>query len=202
MLAEQFTETFRDEHRRMRDMLLGLMEAFQTNDSEGIRAGIEEISVHAAPHFLYEEEALYPALVGLYGEEYVNNKLLAEHDLALEAAQKLLELAQAEEIDEDASRYGIELVRQLLPHVSERDGLSVIVEILEPETVDRIRKAQKKSKQSRTSLSALAARGKKRRTIARKPGGGTRKTVKPKAARPIAKPARKAPRKAHRRRSA
>lgn len=201
MLAEEFIETFRDEHRRMRDILLSLVDAFQTNDSEGIREGIEEMAAHAGPHFLYEEEALYPALVSVYGEDYVN-RLLAEHDLALEAAQRLTEMAAGEEIDEEAAEQGMELVRQLLPHVSERDGLAIIVEVLAPEKVEKIRRAQEKSKLSGTKLSALAERAKKRRAAAEKPGRAKPGKGKPKAAKSVAKAARKAPRKARGRRPA
>jgi hemerythrin HHE cation binding domain-containing protein len=199
MLVEEFTETFRDEHRRMRDTLLGLMDAFQTNDGESIRKGIEEITAQAEPHFLYEREALYPALVDFYGPEYVD-KLLAEHDLAVEATRRLSELAEAEEMDEEASRYGVQLIRQLLPHVIERDGLSVMVEVFAPETVDKIRKAQEKSRKVATTRAGSAERPKKRRAAARKPGTATRRTLEANSAKPIGKP--KARRKARARRQA
>ena len=114
MPVNQFTEVFRDEHRQMRDMLLGLIDAFQSSDSERVRQGIEEMTAHAAPHFQYEQQALYPALADVHGDSYVE-KLLAEHGQALEAALQLAELAEQEELDEEALEYGLDLVRQLLP---------------------------------------------------------------------------------------
>lgn len=187
MLASQFIETFRDEHRRMRDILLSLSNAFETSDRQAIREGVEEMEAHAAPHFLYEEEALYPALAELYGDGYVV-KLLDEHDLAVAAAQELMELAQKEEIDEEAAEYGAELVRRLLPHVSERDGISMIVEVLSPEKVETIRAAQEKSSARGAKLSALAERAKKRKRVA-----APRKSTR--AAKPKAKAARQPVRK-------
>ena len=84
MLANQFTEVFREEHRQMRDMLLGLMDAIEANDVEAVRQGIGEMAAHAGPHFHYEEQVLYPALAEIYGADYVE-RLGAEHDAALEA---------------------------------------------------------------------------------------------------------------------
>ncbi len=165
MLANEVIEIFRDEHRRMRDILLSLGDAFETSDLEAIKEGVEEMAAHAAPHFLYEEQALYPLLAELHGEGYVD-KLLDEHDLAVAAAQELMELAQREEIDEQAAEYGAELIRRLLPHVSERDGISMIVEVLSPEKVEAIREAQEKSKARGAKLSALAERAKKRKLVA------------------------------------
>src|SRR5271166_2732353 len=101
MPLEQFNEVFRDEHRRLRDMLLGLIEAFESSDSERARQGIEEMAAHAAPHFQYEQEALYPALADVHGETYIE-KLLEEHAQAVAAAQQLAELAEQEELDEQA----------------------------------------------------------------------------------------------------
>lgn len=187
MLVNQFIETFRDEHRRMRDILLSLGDAFETSDHQAIRDGVEEMEAQAAPHFLYEEEALYPALAELYGDGYVD-KLLEEHDLAVAAAQELIGLAQKEQIDEEAAEYGAELVRRLLPHVSERDGIAMIVEVLSPEKVETIRGAQEKSSARGIKLSALADRAKKRKRAA-----APRKPIK--AAKPKARAARQSVRK-------
>ena len=60
MLANQFAEAFREEHRQMRDMLLGLMDAIEADDGTvRVRRGIEEMAAHAGPHFHHEEQVLY-----------------------------------------------------------------------------------------------------------------------------------------------
>jgi hemerythrin len=199
MLANQFTEAFREEHRQMRDMLLGLMDAIEANDVESVRQGIEEMAAQTGPHFHHEEQVLYPALAEIYGDEYVA-RLGAEHDAALDAVQELAELAQAEEITPPQAEYGLELVRRLLPHVSDRDGLAVIVEVLPEKTVQEIVRAREKLKRSGKTLLELAQVKKKGRPAARRARGKARKAVasaKSKAvhrkSRPKAKPARKKP---------
>jgi hypothetical protein len=161
MSLEQFNQTFRDEHRQLRDMLLGLIDAFESNDAERVREGVEEMAAHAAPHFEYEGEALYPALAEVHGEDYVE-KLLDEHAQAIAAAQQLAEIAEQEHLDEETLEYGAELVRQLLPHVSDRDGLAVMIEVLEPKAIEKIHKAQKESKKRGVSLATLSKGAKKR----------------------------------------
>jgi hypothetical protein len=159
MLAEQFAETYRDEHRHIRDTLLALMDAFQTNDVEAIRQGVDEMTTEAGPHFYYEGETLYPALAEIYGDEYVD-RLQAEHEQTLAAACELAALADLEEVSPETADYGIELIRGLLPHVSERDGLSVIVEVLNPKQVEEILAARKKAKVAKVSLHEAGKRAK------------------------------------------
>jgi hypothetical protein len=157
MPATEFVETYRDEHRQLRDALLGLIEAFEGIDTERAREAIEEMATIAAPHFHYEQEAIYPALAELHGDEYVE-KLIEEHARAVAAAQQLAELAAQEELDEEAAAYGLELVRQLLPHVSDRDGLAVMVEVMEPAAIKKIHRAQKESKTKGATLAGLKKR--------------------------------------------
>jgi len=197
MLADQFTEAFREEHRQMRDMLLGLMAAVEANDVESVRRGIEEMAAHAGPHFHHEEQVLYPALAEIYGDDYVE-RLGAEHDAALEAVRELAELAEAEEITPQGAEYGLELIRRLLPHVSDRDGLAMIVEVLPEETVHEIVRGREKSKRSGKTLLELAKGKKKGRPVARRARGKARKAAAPAKSKPVArkvkvkaKPARK-----------
>ena len=199
MLADQFTEAFREEHRQMRDMLLGLMDAIEANDIESVRQGIVEMAAHAGPHFHYEEQVLYPALAEIYGEDYVE-KLGAEHDAALATVQELAELAEAEEISPQQTAYGLELVRRLLPHVSDRDGLAVIIEVLPDKTVQQIARGREKSKRSGKTMLELAQGKKKGRPVARRPRGKVRKAAAPakskavpRKARAKARPARRKP---------
>ena len=177
MPVEEFNQIFRDEHRQLRDMLLGLIDAFQASDDERVRQGIEEMAAHAAPHFQYEQEALYPALADLHGDSYVE-KLIDEHAQALEAATRLAELAQQEELDEETAAYGLDLVRQLLPHVTDRDGLAVMIEVLEPEAVEKLHKAQKESKKRGATLASLTKGAKKRAGKGKKATKATAKARK------------------------
>jgi hypothetical protein len=144
MPANEFIESFREEHRRMRDALLGLAEAFEASDEDSIRDRIVAMAADAAPHFLFEREALYPAIMEYYHPGYINH-LIADHAAALDATRELAEMAEADEMDEDAAERGIDLVRRLLPHVSDRDGLSMMVELLPDEQIARMMRAREES---------------------------------------------------------
>jgi Hemerythrin HHE cation binding domain len=166
MLASDFAERFREEHRQLRDILLALRDALENGDTDLVQEEIGELAAMAGPHFHYEGEALYPALAELYGDEYVN-RLLTEHEATLAAARNLAELAEAAEFTPEEFERALDLVGEMLPHVSERDGLAVMVEILPPEQVGAIVQAREQAKQKRISIHEAArhgaAKGKARR---------------------------------------
>jgi hypothetical protein len=174
-MAEEFITTFRDEHSELRDVLLSLAEAFENNDSEGALEAIEEMAALAGPHFHYEQEALYPALAEVHGDEQIE-QLLEQHSQAVEAACQLAELAEREGLDEQAAAYGADLVRQLLPHVAEPDEIAVMVEVLEPQTIKKLHKAHKESKKKGATLADLAKTTRKKTP---------KKKVVAKAAKPV-----------------
>ncbi|MFF5207593.1 hemerythrin domain-containing protein [Streptosporangium sp. NPDC000396] len=133
-ISDQFTETFRQEHREVRDLLFSLINAFTDLDTTRARRVVSAVAAATGPHFRYEEESMYPRLVPIFGAEYVG-KLLADHDGAIRNARELAELADLTEIDQPQAERGIELTRQILPHVSDCDGLSIMVETLPEEDV-------------------------------------------------------------------
>lgn len=133
MSADEFSKMFRDEHRQVRDGLLDLLDAF--SDRDGARAGelLGQIAGLTGPHFRYEEETLYPSLVQIFGAEYVDS-LIDDHDGAISGAKRLVELAGGNlgdtEVDEARK-----IVRSILPHVSDCDGLSLMVERFDEEEI-------------------------------------------------------------------
>lgn len=135
-MSVEFTNTFREEHRQVRDGLLDLMEAFSDRDAERATALLGHVAVLTGPHFRYEEETLYPLLVQIFGPEYIDS-LIDDHDVAIADARRLVELAGGDLGDtevEEARR----LIREILPHVSDCDGLSIMVERLNADEVDAI----------------------------------------------------------------
>lgn len=154
-LSDEFTEIFRNEHRQVRDALLGLIDAFQARDRERIAQLLEQTATLTGPHFRYEEETLYPALTTIFGESYVEH-LFAEHDGAIERARALVGLAQQESLaDADVSR-AVRFLREILPHVSDCDGLSVMVEVLPEEQVQSILAARERSRRAGLDLLSWA----------------------------------------------
>ncbi|HEU5161328.1 MAG TPA: hemerythrin domain-containing protein [Streptosporangiaceae bacterium] len=155
-VVQEFTDIFRTEHRAVRDLLLELVDAFRGRDPERARSLISAIAAATGPHFRYEEEAMYPQLVDIFGDAYVD-KLLADHDGAIRNARELLDLAGNSVLTAEQADRGVELTRQILPHVSDCDGLSIMVETLPEEAVGRILTARRAARAAGLDLLTWAA---------------------------------------------
>lgn len=165
MLADEFTRTFRDEHRQVRDALLNLIQAFRERDVTRIRSLLSQAAALTGPHFRYEEESLYPALVEIFGEAYIA-KLFRDHDRVIGSAKKLIELAGKETLADTDVATAIGLIRGILPHVSDCDGLSIMVERLEEEKVRSILEARARSLGDGLGLLGWADRVRNRPVVA------------------------------------
>jgi hypothetical protein len=143
-LADEFATVFRHEHRQVRDVLLELIDAFQAREHRRIGPLLERTAALTGPHFRYEEEALYPALGAVFEDAYVGD-LYRAHDGAIARARELVDLAQRRELSEaDVSR-AVHMIREILPHVSDCDGLSVMVEVLPERQVQSILEARERA---------------------------------------------------------
>lgn len=143
-LAEEFTQVFREEHRQVRDLLLELIDAFESHERERISATLGQVAALAGPHFRYEEESLYPALVPIFGEPYIES-LFGAHDGAIAGARRLVELAGSDALDDAEVAEAVGIARGILPHVSDCDGLSIMVEVLPAAEVESIFAARERS---------------------------------------------------------
>lgn len=141
MLSDQFTALFRREHRQVRDLLLQLVDAFQQRELPRVRGLLHTVAACTGPHFRYEEEALYPGLVEIFGARYVE-KLFGDHDRAIINARRLVEIAQSDTLTDATATEAVGLVREILPHVSDCDGLSIMVEVLPEEATLEILRAR------------------------------------------------------------
>lgn len=143
-LADTFSTTFREEHREIRDTLLDLISAFEARDRARIGELVGRTAALAGPHFRYEEAALYPALAEIFGQDYIE-QLFADHDRAIGGAKRLVELADRDLLGEEDVTEATRIVRGILPHVSDCDGLSIMVEVLPDEKVQSIFDARERS---------------------------------------------------------
>ena len=145
MLADDFARIFRYEHRIVRDTLLDLVQAFEDRDRERIHILLTSVARFTGPHFRYEEESMYPALTGIFGEEYVQ-KLLRDHDRAIEVAEELVQLSSKADLTGEDVMAAIRLIRgSVMPHVSDCDGLSIMVETLPEAEVQNILDCRRQS---------------------------------------------------------
>lgn len=137
MLSDDFSQIFREEHRQVRDTLIEMESAFEAHDAEAVGGLLTKTAVLTGPHFRYEEESLYPLLGKVFTPEYID-ELLSAHDLIIGRAGRLIELAGSEEITDSVASEAKEHIRQILPHVSDCDGLSIMVETLPEDEVKSI----------------------------------------------------------------
>lgn len=144
MLANQFTQIFRDEHRKVRDVLLDLIQAFQARDRDRIQSLLNQTAGYTGPHFRYEEESLYPTLTDIFGEEYIE-KLMGDHDRAIGRAGRLIELSKKDPLTAEDVAEAVRHLRSILPHVSDCDGLSIMVERVPEAKVQAILEARTRS---------------------------------------------------------
>ncbi|WP_277543590.1 hemerythrin domain-containing protein [Haloarcula laminariae] len=124
---ERVIETFQEEHRQTRDKCLELSDAIEAGDLDRAEGLVREIDAAAGPHFQYEEDALYPALIPFFGEEKVK-ELVAEHDEAIEAAETLAELTGQDSLSEAEKQEALRALPNIMVHVSDCDGLTVYLE--------------------------------------------------------------------------
>jgi hypothetical protein len=156
-LSDTFTRIFREEHREVRDGLLDLVQAFQDRDSKRAQALLDRVAQLTGPHFRYEEESLYPGLVEIFGPEYID-KLLGDHDAAIGTAKELVDVAQKDSLSAEDAATAIRWVRSILPHVSDCDGLSIMVERLADQKIKAIFTARDRAQKESLDLLTWAAK--------------------------------------------
>jgi len=137
MKKETFFKEFREEHREIRDLLFDMITSFGEHNFKKSGELLASLDVLTGPHFRYEEEALYPALIEVFGVHYIN-KLLTDHDLAIARAKKLGAMIETGSEEKDDITECINTVRSILPHVSDCEGLTIMVERLDDAVIDSI----------------------------------------------------------------
>ena len=127
---------FREDHRKVRDGLLEMIDALQSKDVNRAREVLSRLDALVGPHFRFEEEALYPALRVFLGE-YVD-QLLKEHDGVIETARSCAELLRKETLTNEETKQAADAARALLVHVSNCDGLAILTERLKPQEIEQL----------------------------------------------------------------
>ncbi len=154
-VAEKFTTIFRQEHRAVRDTILALVSAFQSKDKETIWPLLEELAGLTGPHFRYEEESLYPELTAFFTDEYVA-KLYGDHDMAIANAKRLIALASVDSLSDEQSRDAVRILQSIMPHVSDCDGLSILIETLPEKTIQAVLDTREAAREENLPLTKWA----------------------------------------------
>jgi hemerythrin HHE cation binding domain-containing protein len=171
---QTFQTIFREEHRVVRDLLLALVDALEARDLERARTLLQQVAATAGPHFRYEEEALYPALVPIFGAGYIE-KLVGDHDFAIASARRLAVVAAQNTLTDDEAAEAIRLVRGILPHVSDCEGLTIMAELFSDSVVESVLETREAAREAGLDLLAWAAEVRTRRAPSHT-GGSLRTT--------------------------
>ncbi|QOS13435.1 hypothetical protein DEQ92_19895 [Haloferax sp. Atlit-6N] len=153
---EYVIETFQKEHRQTRDKCLELSDAIKNEHLERAEELVEALNEAAGPHFQYEEDSLYPALIPFFGAEKVK-ELVAEHDEAIEAAETLAELTGQDSLDEEEKRAALRALPDIMVHVSDCDGLTVYLEKADDEVFDDIARSMEEANEQGLTLTEYDA---------------------------------------------
>ena len=148
---DRFAAVFREEHRVVRDLLLDLVDAYESGNPMRARKVLSEVARNMGPHFRYEEEALYPSLVPVFGSEYIE-KLLPDHDLAIGSARRLVELTNGCGLSEAETSEAVRLTRGILPHVSDCEGLTIMVELFPEPALESVLDARARAREASLDL--------------------------------------------------
>lgn len=151
---------FREDHRKVRDGLLEIIEALQAKEVKKARGILGRINVLVGPHFRYEEEALYSTLRVFLGE-YVD-QLLKEHDGVIDTARACADLLKKDSLTDDEAKEAAKAARALLVHVSNCDGLAILSERLKPEELDELTEKFVSTRKAGVSLLEWAERIRKK----------------------------------------
>lgn len=127
---------FREDHRKVRDSLIEIIEALKSKDVTRAREILGKLNILVGPHFRYEEETLYPTLRIFLGE-YVD-QLLEEHDGVIETARTCARLLEKDTLTDKEAQEAAHAARALLVHVSNCDGLAILSERLNPEQIEKL----------------------------------------------------------------
>lgn len=127
---------FREDHRKVRDLLLDIADAAEKGDVTKAKASLGTLDNLVGPHFRYEEEALYQKLRDFLGG-YVD-QLIKEHDGAIDTARIAANLLSKPSLTREEGKAAANAARALLIHVSNCDGLNILAERLEKKELDKL----------------------------------------------------------------
>ncbi len=161
---KDFYTEFRNDHRKIRDLIMDLMAAFVQKDVVRADKLIEKLNAIAGPHFQFEEKTLYPELIPIYGLEYLE-KLYVDHDLLIARIKEIKKLIKKNNLNEEDVDKGINLLRGLLPHLSDCEGLTIMVEKFDQAEIDRILLSMKNARLMNTGLLNWSDNGRPRKQL-------------------------------------
>ncbi|MEW6202085.1 MAG: hemerythrin domain-containing protein [bacterium] len=131
MAEFDYIKEFRNDHVWVVDNLLKLKGAVAGGSLGEAREIVDALDKGVGPHFLFEEEALYPALRTFLGE-YID-ELLGEHDGALTVVNGLKDLLSRDTLSNEQRKTVDKYISAFFVHASNCDGLALLAQRLSDE---------------------------------------------------------------------
>ena len=121
---------FRSDHRIVIDKLFELETVFKKHRLEDAKRIVDELDLLVGPHMKFEEEHLYPTLRRFLEDigDIRVDELLHEHSDAAAVIKNLREILNKPEFTGEDSKIAIEKLSGFFIHVSNCDGLNLLIE--------------------------------------------------------------------------
>lgn len=145
----EFEDLFKKEHQSILEDTERLIERIRNGTNPDVEDEVNRLNDHLGPHFRYEEEALYPSLKDQYGRIYVK-RLYDSHEGTIHTLRKINDMIQNNSLNQSKA---LELIYGwLLPHVSDCEGLSIMVDQIPPVAIEKIIQARERAKSENLDL--------------------------------------------------
>src|SRR6266498_4840569 len=109
-----------------------MAQAFRARDKAMVATLVEQGDAGFS-HMQYEELTMYPALIDMYGKEWVE-EMVSDHDRGIGMIHRLAELGAHDPITDADVAEAERLIQAQFPHVTDCDGLVLAIEALPDET--------------------------------------------------------------------
>jgi len=139
------------EHSIIREILLELNSALILEDIEQCKCLLAKLDEIVGPHFRYEEEAIYPAMVDVYCPGYIN-KLYTDHDLTIARINQLKNLFNQDNFTEMDLTSAIRHVRMISHYITNCETLPINNVKFDEQLIMQIFNTHKKSLDENLSL--------------------------------------------------
>lgn len=109
---------FREDHKVLGRGFQRLSERLRSRDTAGARAVAQWLDTAAGAHIAFEEEAFYPRLVPLFGQQEAD-RMYDEHRQGLSVVRALLHRTAAEPLDQAACEQLLEQSEVMEAHIAD-----------------------------------------------------------------------------------
>jgi hypothetical protein len=144
MEKEALLAQLKSEHDQINDILLEMISTLMREDLIKFKKLLKSFDEKAGSHFRFDEEAVYPSLVGIYYPGYLL-KLYTDHDLAIARYNLLVDLFRKDNLNQSDFAEGIRHVRMIGHYISSCEILPIAKIPLNEMQIQQLKSVHEKS---------------------------------------------------------